>query len=143
MRDVKPVETLDVRLRRLVRLAVRVRERAHAPYSKYRVGCALEDLDGRAHTGCNVEVANYSGTICAERGALSKMISRGGRAARAVVVATSSDVPAFPCGECLQMIQELGKEATVYAVDHRGKTYRKATMRELLPFAFSGEMLTP
>ena len=143
MHDLRPVEQLDLAHRKLVRLALRARERAHAPYSHYRVGCALKDSDGRVHTGCNVEVANYAGTICAERGALSKMVSRGGKSCREVVVVTSSDVPAFPCGECLQMIQELGPGATVYAVDHHGKSYRAATMRELLPFAFSKEMLTP
>lgn len=140
---VENVSTLDTKTRELVRLAVETRKHAHAPYSKYRVGCALVDSDGRSHTGCNVETANYAGTICAERCALAKMVSTGGKRCDLIVIATSSPEPAFPCGECLQMIQELGSEAMVIAVDETGMVFRRATMRQLFPYAFSKEMLTP
>ena len=59
--------------------ALRVREHAHAPYSKFRVGAALEDSAGGVHTGCNIENATYGLTLCAERVAVFKAIS-GGRA---------------------------------------------------------------
>lgn len=143
MSEVKPVENLDNATLKLVRLAMRARKRAYAPYSKYRVGCALRDDKGKLFTGCNVETANYSGTVCAERTALVKMVSRGGKRCRRIVVVTSSEVPAFPCGECLQMINELGRDSTVFAVNHRGTIYREASLQELFPYAFSKEMLTP
>lgn len=140
---VEKVSTLDARTRELVGLAVKARENAYAPYSRYRVGCALLDERGSFHVGCNVETANYACTICAERGALVTMVASGGKRCDLIVIATSSPEPAFPCGECLQMIQELGPGATVVAVDQKGTVYRKATMRQLLPYAFSKEMLTP
>lgn len=143
MSEVKPIENLDKATLKLVRMAMRTRKRAHAPYSKYRVGCALLDDKGKIYTGCNVETANYSGTICAERTALVKMVSRGGKRCRRMVIVTSTDIPAFPCGECLQMINELGRDSTVFAVNVRGTIYRQASLAELFPYAFSKEMLTP
>lgn len=143
MVDLREVGKLDRDSRNLIARALKVRARAHAPYSSFLVGCALEDERGKIHTGCNVETASYSGTICAERAALVKMVSRGGKECRRIVVVTSSDVPAFPCGFCLQMIQELGSESEVIAVDIHGKKYRAAYFRELMPYAFSKEMLTP
>jgi len=143
-RDVlRPVAKMDVVSRKLILRALKARSRAYAPYSHYLVGCALEDEQGKVHTGCNVETANYAGTICAERTALAKMVSRGGKECVRIVIVTSSEVPAFPCGECLQMIQELGSKCEVLAVDIHGKKYRAAYFRELMPYAFSKEMLTP
>ena len=61
----------------LIDAALAARENAHAPFSKFQVGAALEDIDGRIHTGCNVENATYGLTICAERVAVFKAISEG------------------------------------------------------------------
>jgi len=141
--DLREVGKLDRQTRNLIARALKVRKRAYAPYSSYLVGCALEDEKGKIHTGCNVETASYSGTICAERSALVKMISRGGKECLRIVVVTSSEIPAFPCGFCLQMIQELGSKSEVLAVDVSGKKYRAAYFRELMPYAFSKDMLTP
>src|SRR5581483_2311226 len=63
----------------LARAALAVRENAHAPFSKFKVGEALEAADGRIHTGCNVENATYGLTVCAERVAVFKAISEGAR----------------------------------------------------------------
>ncbi len=143
MGDLRKVAKLDPQTRKLIGKALKARSRAYAPYSNYRVGCALEDEKGKVHTGCNVETANYAGTICAERGALAKMVSRGGKRCQRIVIITSTEVPAFPCGECLQMIQELGDSCEVLAVDVDGKNYRAAYFHELMPYAFTKEMLTP
>lgn len=133
----RPIEELDVRTQKLVRLALKARRRAYAPYSKSPVGCILVDERGRIHSGCNIENASYPVTLCAEPVALGKLVSRGGRSIRLIVVATSSEEPGFPCGQCRQMLVELGGQATVIAVNGRASVYRSVPMTELLPVAFT------
>ena len=138
----KPIEELDRKALRLVRLALSARKKAYAPYSKFLVGCALIDGKGKVHTGCNVENASYGVAQCAERTAIGKMVSRGGsREIRTLVVVTSSDEPCFPCGICRQMIFEFGRKTRVVAVNLRASRFREASMQELLPGAFSREQL--
>jgi cytidine deaminase len=137
----KPIEALDRDLQRLVRMARQVRKRAYAPYSKFLVGCAILDASGGLHTGCNVENASYGAGICAERAAIVKMVSRGHRDARYVVVATSAEEPVFPCGVCLQVLQELARSAIIVAVNRRGTLFSQARLSELYPAAFSREQL--
>ena len=141
MSEVRPIENLDKRLHPLVRKAISVRKRAHAPYSKYLVGAAIGDGKGKIHSGCNVENASYGASICAERAAVGKMVSRGSKDIRVIVVVASSDDPVFPCGMCLQVIQEFGPRARVIALNSRGTIYREAMMSELFPSAFSPEKL--
>jgi cytidine deaminase len=90
----------------LVEAARSVRTRAHAPFSKFLVGAALEAEDGRVFTGCNVENATYGLTVCAERVAVFKAISEGAR--RFVRVAVVADTPTLtpPCGACRQILWE-------------------------------------
>src|SRR5688572_11148833 len=95
---VKPIESLDKRTLKLLRFAMKTRKRAHAPYSNYRVGVALLDNKGSIHSGCNVENASYGGSICAERVAICKMVTRGGKEVRQIVVIAPSEEPVFPCG---------------------------------------------
>ena len=137
-----PVEKLDKTTRHLIRLAMKSRKRAYAPYSKYRVGCAIQSAKGKVHLGCNVENASYSLAICAERVALGKMVSRGERLFKRLVVVTSSDDPVFPCGACLQCIAEFGAEAAIVAVNSRGTLFKQAQLKELFPHFFSKKQLS-
>ena len=139
--NLKPIEEMDKQMQKLVRLTMRARRKAYAPYSKFLVGCVLVDGKGRVHTGCNVENVSYSATICAERTAIGKMVSRGVRDCRVVIVVTSSEEPCFPCGVCLQVIHEFGRRAVVVAVNRRGTSYREAVISSLLPSAFVRENL--
>ena len=84
----------------LLEAARAVQARAYAPYSRYRVGAALEAEDGRVFVGCNVENASYGLTQCAERAAVTAMVAAGAVRVRRVVVVTDSDPPASPCGAC-------------------------------------------
>ena len=84
----------------LVAVALRARENAYAPYSRFRVGAALECADGTVYTGCNVENAAYGSSICAERTALVKAVSEGRRAFTRLAVAGDSGDPCWPCGAC-------------------------------------------
>jgi cytidine deaminase len=95
----------------LVEAASRARERAHAPFSKFKVGAAIADETGRVFTGCNVENATYGLTMCAERVAVFKAVSEG--AAKLVQVAVVADTRTLtpPCGACRQILWEFCGDA--------------------------------
>lgn len=139
--ELTPIEDLDAKTLKLVRLALQAKKKAYAPYSKYNVGVALVDNKGKIHSGCNVENASYPAGICAERTAIAKMVSRGGKKFKLIVVAASSEEPVFPCGMCLQVIQEFGRDARVVALNNRGTLYQEKDLKTLFPFAFSPEKL--
>jgi cytidine deaminase len=119
----------------LTEAALAARENAFAPYSKFRVGAAIEDADGRIHTGCNVENATYGLTICAERVAVLKAISEGVRKFRRVAIAADADVLTPPCGACRQILWEFCGDIEIVLVNPRGKTesYR---LKDLFPKPF-------
>jgi len=121
--------------RQLLAAARAVRRRAHAPYSKFRVGAAVLDERGRIHVGCNVENASYGLTICAERNAVAAAVAAGARRIRAVAVLTE-DV-STPCGACRQVLMELGGAAIdVILAAPKGAGVSR-TLGQLLPEAFS------
>jgi cytidine deaminase len=141
MKKFEPIENLDKRHLRLLKHALAARKRAYAPYSKYLVGCAIQDNKGKIHTGCNVENASYGASVCAERVAIGKMVSRSSREITRLVVVTSSEDPVFPCGLCLQVIAEFGKKAKIIAVNRRGTLFQLVPFEALFPQAFSPEKL--
>jgi cytidine deaminase len=124
---------------RLVEAARAAQEHAHCPYSRYRVGAALETGDGRVFVGSNVENASYGLTICAERAAVVSAVSAGVRNFRRIVIASDSEPPAPPCGACRQVLAEFGSELEVESVGPLQT--RRWTLRELLPDAFTREIL--
>lgn len=95
---------------RLFGAAVKASEKAHCPYSGFHVGAALLTADGEIFTGCNVENASYSMTVCAERIAIFKAVSEGKSDFSAIAVAGSADGDfsrnCTPCGACLQVMSE-------------------------------------
>jgi cytidine deaminase len=123
----------------LVEAARAVQQQAYAPYSRFRVGCAVEAEDGRVFVGCNVENASYGLTICAERAAVCAAVAAGARRLRRAVVVTDADPPAAPCGACRQVLSEFGRELSVTGVGSDGSL--RWTMAELLPSAFGPEQL--
>ena len=125
----------------LLEAALRAREHAHAPYSKFRVGAALEAEDGTVYTGCNIENASYGLTMCAERVALFKALSEGARAFRRIAVAADTDSLTPPCGPCRQLLWEFCRDAEVVLVNLNGRT-EQFTMRDLLPRAFDDSFLS-
>lgn len=115
-----------------------MRERAYAPYSHYQVGAALLDDQGRVFTGCNVENISYGLTICAERTAIVKMVSEGGRRIRGLAVATRDG--GTPCGMCLQTIAEFAEgDLGIICVSEDGSR-QEFTLADLLPHRFKTDL---
>jgi cytidine deaminase len=124
----------------LVRVAREARERAYAPYSRYRVGAALLTADGVVVTGCNVENASYGLSCCAERAAVFAAVAAGHRKFVALAVATSNG--AAPCGACRQVLREFAPNLAIHLAssDRRVRTHR---LGELLPDSFGPDCLGP
>jgi cytidine deaminase len=119
-------------------LMLRAREvalRAYAPYSRFRVGAALEDCAGAIFVGCNIENASYGLTICAERTAVFAAISAGATRPFAALAVSCLDGRCSPCGACRQVILEHFSGDSTIRVDGRGDF----TPNELLPHAFGLE----
>ena len=121
----------------LLLAALAVRQNAFAPYSDFKVGAAIEDNQGRIHTGCNVENATYGLTICAERVAIFKAISEGARIRtfRRVAVAADTDELAPPCGACRQILWEFCGDIEIVLLNPHGKT-EIHQLKDLFPKPF-------
>jgi len=124
----------------LVAAARAARRRAHAPFSGFKVGAALECDDGTVVTGCNIENATYGLTICAERVAVFKAVSEGHRRFRRVAVVTGSLAPASPCGPCRQILWEFAGDIEVILANLRRETGRYR-LKDLLPLPFDARVL--
>jgi cytidine deaminase len=127
-------------MKTLVEAALRVRDHAHAPFSKFRVGAALRDQSGRIFTGCNVENATYGLTICAERVAVFKAISEGAREFTAIAIAADTDVLTPPCGACRQILWEFCGDVEVTLVNLRGSV-ETLRLKDLFPRPFDASLL--
>ncbi len=124
----------------LVLAATQARENAHAPFSKFRVGAAVEDETGRIHTGCNVENATYGLTVCAERVAIFKAISEGARRFTRVAVVADTGTLTPPCGACRQILWEFCGDVEVVMANLQGKT-ESVRLGSLFPRAFDASFL--
>jgi cytidine deaminase len=125
---------------KLLEAALAVRLNAHAPYSNFKVGAAIQDASGHIHTGCNVENASYGLTMCAERVAIFKALSEGARRFVRVAVAADTEQLTPPCGACRQLLWEFCRDAEIVLVNLAGKT-ETFRMRDLLPRAFDDSYL--
>ena len=119
--------------RELLDMAIAAREFAYAPYSKYKVGAALEAEDGRVFTGCNIENAAYGNTICAERTALGKAVSEGALHFTRIAISSSGSTP-YPCGACRQSLYEFAPDLRILMT--WDGNVRESTLRALLPEGF-------
>ena len=124
----------------LVRAARRARRHARAEYSHFKVGAALEAVDGTVITGCNIENATYGLTICAERVAMYKALSEGHRTFRRIAVVAPPQAPTPPCGACRQILWEFGGNLEIQLANLKED---KGThqLRNLLPLPFDARLL--
>ena len=125
---------------RLVVVARQAREHARADYSRFKVGAALELADGTVVSGCNIENASYSLTICAERVALVKALSEGHGAFTRIAVVADTEDPTPPCGPCRQLLWEYCGDIPVILANLERVTGQHR-LSELLPFPFDGRLL--
>ena len=122
----------------LIEAARKVRDKAYARYSGYRVGAAIEDEEGNVHIGCNVENAAFPEGSCAEANAIGAMIAGGGKSIRTIAVAGGRETTeaCTPCGGCRQRIREFSTPDTVIVLqDDDGKPLRY-DIDTLLPRSF-------
>jgi cytidine deaminase len=116
------------------------RENAHAPYSKFLVGAAIEATDGRIFTGCNIENATYGLTVCAERVAVWKAISEGVRSFTRVAVCADTSELTPPCGACRQILWEFCGDTEIIMSNLRGEE-ETVKLSTLFPRAFDASYL--
>jgi len=124
----------------LIAAALRARKNAHAPFSKFRVGAAIQDDVGNIFTGCNVENATYGLTVCAERVAIFKAISEGARRFTRVAVAADTDELTPPCGACRQILWEFCGDVELVLANPHGKT-ETLRLGAIFPRAFDASFL--
>ena len=118
------------------------RLKAYAPYSKFLVGAAVRDEQGRVFAGCNIENAAYPQGWCAEPSAISALVMGGGTRITEVAVLGNGDVLCTPCGGCRQKIREFaGGNVKIHVCAEDGSVKRSFTLDELLPFSFGPEHL--
>jgi cytidine deaminase len=124
----------------LIDAARRARENAHAAFSKFKVGAALETADGQVITGCNIENATYGLTVCAERVAMFKALSEGHRTFARIAIVADTDAPTPPCGACRQILWEFGGDLQILLANLKDPKGR-FQLKDLLPLPFDARLL--
>lgn len=129
----------------LIQSAIAAREKAHAPYSRFKVGAALEQAaaDGSeptVFTGCNVENATYGLTVCAERVAVLKAISEGAIGFTRIAIAADTDTLTPPCGACRQILWEFCGNLEIILVNLHGK-FETLRLADIFPRPFDSTFL--
>jgi cytidine deaminase len=129
----------DEAIATLVNTAIAASRNAYVPYSNYPVGAALRATDGAVYSGCNIENASFSATVCAERTALVKAVSDGHRAFDVIVVTTQNG--GFPCGTCRQVLYEFSPDMRVIIATNDGQVLHDIRLADLLPHGFGPDNL--
>jgi cytidine deaminase len=124
----------------LITAAKAVRLKAHAPFSNFKVGCAIEDDAGRVFTGCNVENASYGLSLCAERVAIFKAVSEGAGKLKRVAVVADTKALTPPCGACRQILWEFCGDAEL-ALENLAGQRDTMTIKQILPRPFDASFL--
>ena len=127
-------------MNKLLEAALAARDNAYAPFSKFKVGAAIEDETGRIFTGCNIENATYGLTICAERVAVFKAISEGARKFKRIAVAADTEALTPPCGACRQILWEFCGDVELALVNLQDKS-ETFHLKELFPRPFDASFL--
>lgn len=124
----------------LIHAALAARERAHAPYSNFKVGAAVSDDSGRIFTGCNVESASYGLSMCAERVAIFKAVSESSTKLIRMAVVADSEALTPPCGACRQILWEFCRDAELILANPAGKQ-ESVTVSAIYPRAFDASFI--
>ncbi|AOR24367.1 cytidine deaminase [Clostridium taeniosporum] len=125
----------------LVKIALKYREKAYAPYSNFKVGAAVLFDSGKVYGGCNIENASFGATNCAERTAIFSGIAEGETKINAIAVVGSLEENTYPCGICRQVISEFGGSEIKVILAKGEDDFIVTNMGEILPGAFTKEDL--
>ena len=126
----------------LLQAARAAREKAHAPYSNFKVGAAVRGASGRVYCGCNVENAAYPEGLCAEASAIAAMVMAGESKIVEVLVLGISNEPVTPCGGCRQKIREFAApDAPIHIAGAEG-VQMTLPLEALLPQSFGPDNLS-
>lgn len=125
--------------RQLIEKALEARDKAYVPYSNFHVGAAVLVDDGTVYTGCNIENAAYTPTVCAERVSIFKAVSDGKTSIEKIAIVGDADMT-YPCGVCRQVIREFGKDAEIIIANSE-EDYKVYKLEDLLPHGFGPEDL--
>lgn len=125
----------------LINIAFKMRNFSYTPYSHFNVGAALLTGSGKVYTGCNIENASYTPTICAERTAFFKAVSEGDRDFKAIAIVggprSSGNLDyCFPCGVCRQVMSEFCEDDFFVIIAKSPKEYKVFTLHQILPERF-------
>lgn len=119
----------------LIKKAKQAQKNSYSPYSKFRVGAALMTEDNKIYTGCNIENSSYGASVCAERTALFKAVSKGYKSFKKLAVVSDLNDITYPCGICLQVISEFMPNGKIIFED-KDKKIHIYNVSELIPCAF-------
>jgi len=129
-----------VNVQRLIEKAQEARQKAWAPYSRFKVGAALLSKGGRIYTGCNIELSSFSLTLCAERVALFKALSEGERDFKAIAIVADGLPLCPPCGACRQALWDFAPDIQIILANPEGEV-KVCTLSDLFPKAFDAGYL--
>jgi len=121
--------------RKLIEMAHEVMVNSYSPYSRFKVGAAVECADGTVFTGCNIENAAFGASICAEAVAVASAVTAGQRGFRRIAIISEGGAYSFPCGTCRQLLNEFSPELEVLCARADGR-YVSYPLSTLLPMAF-------
>ena len=123
-------------IKELINKAIQAREKSYSPYSNFKVGASVMGESGKIYSGCNIENAAYSPTICAERVAIFKAISNGEREIKKIALIGSTDSFTYPCGVCRQVMTEFASDDFEIVVAKNIEEYVSYSLDDLMPNSF-------
>ena len=126
--------------RKLIDMAAEIMANSYSPYSKFKVGAAVECTDGTVFKGCNIENAAYGSTICAEVSAIASAVSAGKRDFKRIAIISQGGSYCFPCGSCRQLLSEFAPELEVLCARSDGR-YVSYPLTTLFPMAFGKDQM--
>jgi len=121
--------------RKLIEMAAEAMKNSYSPYSRFKVGAAIECSDGSVYTGCNIENSAFGVTICAEKSAVSAAVTAGKRNFRRIAIISDGNNYCFPCGSCRQVLSEFSEDLELLC-SRSDERYVSYPLTALLPMSF-------
>ena len=127
--------------RKLIGIAAEAMGNAYSPYSRFKVGAAVECVDGSVFKGCNIENSAFGATMCAEASAVASAVTAGKRSFKRIAIISEGSAYCFPCGTCRQLLNEFSSDLEVLIARADGR-YVSYTLASLLPMPFGKEQVS-